>query len=1245
MSRINKIQTKLLELEGGRFQKLCDSLLFRKYKTEIERIEPFGSELGTDKTVKGHPDSYFVSADGDYTFIEYSTQKTQVFKKIKEAISACIKENVLQVNSLKISRIIIFHLHKLTPEQDNELIKNCLEKHIELQIFGIGHLSHEICWNYPEIANEFLQISFDTGQIQSIEVFIREKSQLITLENEFLFRGSEMEQIEAGLKTNLITVISGKPGNGKTRLAIEALKKIRSERLDSSCYIMDCKAASVANDLPNILSGSEDLYLLIDDGNRFDELEYIIHALSSKQSNRHIGILVTIRDYALADVRSRLSAHKFREISLSALERNQLSEILRLRGIPDQLQRDMICDRAFGNPRIAIMAADVLLKANNPESIRDVFQIYKEFFSALDRKLSDKANEAKKVMAVISYFHVLNREWEIMQGIYEMLGVSEDDFWDCLRELYELELVDIFKDGRICKIADQIQATYYFYLYVICEEKVEFLALLNRFMWQNSFRMCEAIEACAYTFDFERVQQRVLPAILNLWEERKQENDFGKLKIIGETFWLFMPAENLKFLKLLLDRPEMRRFQVETTTIGVNPDRWIFQMLGQTCRLDDTSISMALELSCQFLESEPKYIAEFEEFIKGAFAYHTSAGRYLLPRHNLLFDLLTERGASSLILASAYAQIAVVFLKLNHESSFMEGMKFSIARFQIGLADHIIELHRKILSGLRNCSRDDLLRFLKEYSNAYRYPYEGSENSHGEAVRMHAEYLLPYAADKITIESVGDSLVVMDFLILLKKAKVQNHLISILENMAKTSSFNLYMILSAERYENLELRTAYGSWEKVQAKRKSDLKKHFGSLNLDDLRGLLEKALVISTELESRLAHGVSTGLTHILQNLVEKRDLFVQVIRLIPEIERGVNLEFGGAFYEYLIMHPNDHVELYEALRGLPRLYRSRLLFHFFRSITLQSHRIFYLEPIKSFFAEPHSGIQLNWSFFKEYETAQAGFTLGCLSRIPFNDGTVDFDLSYVFDEHGLKEEETLAMFSNDMGLLEKLAEHALQNPQLASPFTFLMKIIIDRDPALLERNFALWLRHTSVRRDRRRGGAWSFLWFLPNFAPLIKILIDTLNEHFDSYSAADMVIDIFKLKEKDDEILKRQRSFLQDHILKNSGEVKALNLIMPCLRKYFKEDFAEMVILIAHTNSDFEMFQALNIEKGMYSGSGSFIPEYLEMKKMWEEITAGFRAIQHLDHVAYARQMIRKWERSIELEEASLFVGRHYR
>ena len=74
----------LSTLEGGGFQDLCDTLLCAE---GYEGIFSLGMKAGSLKTTIGNPDTYFRSKSGKYIFVAYTTEQTNINKKIKEDVA------------------------------------------------------------------------------------------------------------------------------------------------------------------------------------------------------------------------------------------------------------------------------------------------------------------------------------------------------------------------------------------------------------------------------------------------------------------------------------------------------------------------------------------------------------------------------------------------------------------------------------------------------------------------------------------------------------------------------------------------------------------------------------------------------------------------------------------------------------------------------------------------------------------------------------------------------------------------------------------------------------------------------------------------------------------------------------------------------------------------------------------------------------------------------------------------------
>lgn len=106
MAIINTIKQKILELDQGTFQNLCDQIL---YSLGYSNFVSLGSQSGTQKTTPGTPDTYCINEDNKYVFVEYTTQQTGLRKKITDDIQKCLNSSETGIDSKDISEIIYFH--------------------------------------------------------------------------------------------------------------------------------------------------------------------------------------------------------------------------------------------------------------------------------------------------------------------------------------------------------------------------------------------------------------------------------------------------------------------------------------------------------------------------------------------------------------------------------------------------------------------------------------------------------------------------------------------------------------------------------------------------------------------------------------------------------------------------------------------------------------------------------------------------------------------------------------------------------------------------------------------------------------------------------------------------------------------------------------------------------------------------------------------------------------------------------
>ena len=122
MVSLNQIKSKLLEIEGGKFQRLCDDWLYRK---GYENINSIGMMLATDRVVSGTPDCLIIQPNGKYVFSEYTVQQNNLAQKLEKDLSKCFDEFKTGISNKQISEIIICYLGNLSTHEINKLKSLC----------------------------------------------------------------------------------------------------------------------------------------------------------------------------------------------------------------------------------------------------------------------------------------------------------------------------------------------------------------------------------------------------------------------------------------------------------------------------------------------------------------------------------------------------------------------------------------------------------------------------------------------------------------------------------------------------------------------------------------------------------------------------------------------------------------------------------------------------------------------------------------------------------------------------------------------------------------------------------------------------------------------------------------------------------------------------------------------------------------------------------------------------------------
>lgn len=232
MSQLTDIEQRIDQLEGGRFEKLCDAYLnFRERKS----VYPLGVKSGTFKTKPGQPDSYLSLSDGTYIFIQCTTEKGtpgKFLEKARKDIGACIEtaEQGIGLNNLK--KIIFCHTYQNLPAEDDQALRRmCGEQGVELELIGPNQLAFDLYKNDPRLVREFLNIAI----VPLVHPMPAPYSNRFKYDSDSVSLLGRDEELNAlldfcGDEGRLYwTGICGEGGMGKTRLAYELCRKMERE--------------------------------------------------------------------------------------------------------------------------------------------------------------------------------------------------------------------------------------------------------------------------------------------------------------------------------------------------------------------------------------------------------------------------------------------------------------------------------------------------------------------------------------------------------------------------------------------------------------------------------------------------------------------------------------------------------------------------------------------------------------------------------------------------------------------------------------------------------------------------------------------------------------------------------------------------------------------------------------------------------------------------------------------------------
>jgi len=897
MTKLTRIEKALLELSQGSFQKLADAYLYKKGYTQIN---PLGSVIGSNKTRKGTPDTYITLPNGKYVFAEYTTQQSGVCEKFKKDLKKCFDETKNGVPVEMIEEVVLCYTSTLSLDEKNVLAMECQKHGVNLNDFGIGRISFDLCYDYRRLARDFLAVEIDTGQILPPNEFVAayNTSKVVApLNTGFHFRDEKVDEVLQKLETGKLVIVSGRPGVGKSRLALECCKRFSETHDEYRVYCVLNLDQDLFQDIRDYFSEPGNFLILVDDANRISRFEYIVQLIQLQRDDQHFKVVATVRDYALEKVMKATSPLGLEKpVELQVMEDAQIKKLVRDEYDilnPDYLDR--IAKVARGNPRLAIMAAEVASRENTLEGIHDVSALYDEYFASIRKDIDDfDDSDVLKAAGIVAFFRSVDRTNEaMMSSIEEAFGISTETFWDAARKLHNLEIVDIYED-EVVRTSDQVLSTYLFYLAFFKEQVLDFSAILNHFFPSLKHRLVDAVSPVMIAFDIDAIKEAMRPHVDEIWKSMEERGDHENLLHLMDDFWFINPTKTLLYVKNRIQEMEAKPTDISKIEFKANSalsSPSLLSVLGSFEQAEDkATFRMVLDLLFGYLDKRPEEVAYVLYLLTDKFGFKDKSYLrvYMIQREaiDVLWDR-TQRGIDELY-SKLFISVAENCLHVRFHTTEWEGHRtYRFFDFQLVPTPELFELRRAIWRGLFQLYKtstlsEGVLDLLLSYSTL---AYTDSVN---EIMAQDSLEILPFIESELDPTSYRHCFLVHRYLDSLDHYEVPFD--PNLRNRFTNGAYDLSKILFSDWSEMEGLDPGFDEYEQFK---KEQMEEYFRSFSFDEYVQFFKTCSEILDDIDSGDEFRLQSSVEDVMLELSERDpDLYVEVLKYYIDLGDPFHLD-----------------------------------------------------------------------------------------------------------------------------------------------------------------------------------------------------------------------------------------------------------------------------------------------------------------------------------------------------------------
>lgn len=1183
---LQKIQNALININETVFQDLGDCYFYAK-SGSCGTINRRGSQVGKQKTKKGTPDTSILLPNGKYILIEYSTNITKGVAKLLSDVSNCLDYSKTGILLNDIEKIIICFNFNLKSSEEQELLSQVSSSNIKLELYNLDTLSLDLKLNYRHLVNEYLDLPIDTGQIVSIDSFIQEynnasKGISTPLDNLFLHREKELQELKDIILKEDLVVLYGAPGVGKTKLALETIKDFVKENPCYTAYCISYKNASLIEDLQRYMDFDKDYVLFVDDANRIDSIGQIIGFYKTSRRGK-LKVVITVRDYAYSTIEKVCANLLHTSYTINVLTDEQIKDIVKAEPfcILNTRYHKEIVRIANGNPRIAIMVALLAIEKQDIYALYDLSDLFEKYFSTFvsdNGEFADNTNV--KILGVIAFFYTLPyKDKDFVTDILNNFEIGDyASFIDHIDILEKLELIEIQYD--YVKISEQNLSTYFFYKSFIKENLLSFEVLLNSYFIKNKHRFDDCIVPTCNTFGYENVRDKIKTSLVKYCKSVLDDKELS-LELLS-VFGFFIPEETMKFIYDVIDcLPEndtsYYRIDNDNTHDNYLKQDKIIELLSGFYMYPGDNFTSSLELSFEYVRKQPQLLTELLNKIKSVLSINCNDEQTGFVRQNNLYRLLIDNvNKNDLLYIKAFYELSKLFLSFRFEhTEFGRNNTFTISYNTISCNKYINGLRKSIWDCICMNFTEDALQLLENYIKPTL-----------KTVKEIIEYDIPFICLIIEKHFSSDSYLhckfVQGYIRWCKNNKVTYHLFEHLSQKYINSTYELFLKISWDRYRDKCIYD-FDNYKEYNKFKEEEIRKSIVFNDLEDVDTFYNDFLYI-TEIELT-KNNEFNNYDKTLDVVVEQtfKNSFELGSHLLKLIMKNNTINYIPKLWQYTAQ--NNMEQIWETIQS-EEMYvkKENWEISFYKCLSENLVCDKYIDAVKNTIAKWHSKYLINLDCLNGFINAYPSLLeelLGIIVKKIENGDEVHID-KFCFEETCIK------LVDTNIKLFEKAY---LQQIILQQYFDYENDIFIEilmKDPYfLIEYISALYLNDDTNSYSYNIHNL-SVVWDLEDIEIILKELFDKVsekyihifsNEHFCNSFFMNLPID-----KKD-----RARKFLERYCNENYTDYRKVNIVVDIVRHTMKDIYNRILISYVSLTQDVNLFSNIKwcASGGVYSGN----------------------------------------------------------